>query len=289
MKIIGTRGSQLALWQAHHVQDLLQAAGIDTEIKIIKTQGDIIQNVSFNKMEGKGFFTKELESELLSESIDIAVHSFKDLETSMPQGLTIAAISERAAPEDVLLIHPDSYVEGGVLSTADNAVIGTSSARRMAQMERLKPECQVKALRGNVPTRIKKLLTDDFDAILLAKAGLDRLEIDLAGVHVEVLSPSIFVPAPAQGALGIQMRSSDQDIDSVKDALHHPDSAQCVEAERSVLAHINGGCQMPFGAHCNRQMSGFEMKIFHKNHIAQIQAPNVANLVELAKQHVDQA
>ncbi|MEO0404841.1 MAG: hypothetical protein AAF193_08220 [Bacteroidota bacterium] len=201
----------------------------------------------------------------------------------------MAAISERAAPEDVLLIHPNSYDPNGTLGTKEDAIIGTSSARRMAQMKRLKPECTVNPLRGNVPTRIKKLLSGEFDAILLAKAGLDRLEIDLDGIQVQVLSPNIFVPAAAQGALGIQMRDNDPDIKGVKDAMHHASSAQCVEAERSVLKHMNGGCQMPFGAYCSSLMSGYEMKLFHNNVITSIQAPDLLSLVELAKNHVDQA
>jgi len=257
---IGTRGSDLALWQAQYVQNKLAIAGISTEIKIIKTQGDQIQHLSFDKMEGKGFFTKEIEAALLDKSIDIAVHSHKDLETSQPAGLEIAAVPERAAPQDLLLVKKSSATKLK-WSLKKNAVIGTSSARRGEQFKAHFPEVRIKTLRGNVPTRVDKLRSDDYDAIVLAKAGLDRLEIDLSDFVAHALPVDEFVPAAAQGALAIQMRSADNN-QTVKEALEDKNTTKLVSIERSILKGINGGCQVPFGTHCSAFDGVYDLQIF---------------------------
>ena len=199
--IIGTRGSKLALWQAHFVEAQLKEIGVAVELKIITTKGDAIQHLSFDKIEGKGFFTKELEDALLSGEIDLAVHSMKDLPTIQPPGLRIAAVSYRDAPEDWLIIRKASLTEGKVLRLKDNPIIGTSSARRKAQVLAMRPDAEIKDIRGNVPTRLGKLESGAYDAILLAGAGLSRLEIDLNDFEVIKFSPHEFVPAPAQGVL----------------------------------------------------------------------------------------
>ena len=205
--IIGTRGSELALWQANHVKNILEINGHQVEIKIIKTQGDIIQHLSFDKMEGKGFFTKELEEALLKNKIDLAVHSHKDLETNQPDGLIIAAVSKRANPSDLLIINKDSFDIKEKYCLKKNAVLGTSSARRKAQFSALRDDVTISDLRGNVPTRIQKLREKKYDAIMLAKAGLDRLQINLKEFATIELNPKEFIAAPAQGVLAFQSRA----------------------------------------------------------------------------------
>ena len=207
--IIGSRGSDLALWQAHFVKGELEKLNCTVEINIITTQGDRIQDLSFDKLEGKGFFTKEIEEALLNKTIDLAVHSHKDLETNPPAGLSIACVSERANPADLLLIRNSSVDTTQKWGLKIDAVVGTSSARRKAQMAHFRNDVTLKDLRGNVPTRIQKLRDGGYDAILLAKAGIDRLGLDLSEFHCVTLDPTEFVPAPAQGVLGLQIRSED--------------------------------------------------------------------------------
>ncbi|HLU86852.1 MAG TPA: hydroxymethylbilane synthase [Taishania sp.] len=248
--IIGSRGSDLALWQANHVKNQLENLGVEVSIKIIKTQGDIIQNLSFDKMEGKGFFTKELESELLNGSIDLAVHSHKDLETNFPVGLTIAAVSEREDVNDILIINKSSVDTSKKWNLKEKAVVGTSSARRKSQVVTYRPDVEIKDLRGNVPTRIQKLVDGNYDAILLAKAGVDRLQIDLSEFHVEILDPKEFVPAPAQGVLGLQIRENDLNLAELLQKLNHADVQKRIAVERKVLNLMEGGCQLPLGVYC---------------------------------------
>lgn len=247
--IIGTRGSALALWQAHHIAERLQALGHPTEIRIIKTSGDRIQNLSFDKMEGKGFFTKELEAELLNGTIDLAVHSCKDLETNEPAGLTIAAFPGRAACSELLLVRPEASDRTLPLEVKRSAIIGTSAARRKAQLKQLRPDVRIQDLRGNVPTRVEKLRSGQYDAILLAKAGSDRLQLDLSGLQVLELDPRIFVPAPAQGALAVQTRSDDAIIRAVVEQLNDASASRTAILERRVLNAFHGGCQVPLGVH----------------------------------------
>lgn len=247
---IGSRGSDLALWQANHVKRQLEALGAEVTITIIKTQGDQIQHLSFDKLEGKGFFTKEIEQALLDNSIDLAVHSHKDLETTPPEGLVIAAVSEREHPADVLLIHPSAVDTTQLWNLKAGAVVGTSSARRKSQLIGFRDDVEIKDLRGNVPTRLKKVVDGEYDAILLAKAGLDRLNLDLSAVHVEVLDPEEFIPAPAQGVLALQIRESDTELLEFLQAMNHPAVQSKIELERTVLNRMQGGCQLPLGVYC---------------------------------------
>jgi len=248
---IGTRGSDLALWQANFVREELEKLGHSVEINIIHTQGDKIQDLSFDKLEGKGFFTKEIEAALLSKEVDLAVHSHKDLETTPPAGLMIAAVSDREDPSELLLANLDAVDNNELWGLKKNAVIGTSSARRKSQLLALRPDLQIKDLRGNVPTRIKKLKTEGYDAILLAKAGVNRLNLDLSDLHVEVLDPTVFVPAPAQGVLGLQIRTEDSGLAEILSNLNHTYTAKKIELERSVLRLMEGGCQLPLGVYCD--------------------------------------
>lgn len=248
--IIGSRGSDLALWQAHFVKSELEKLNCEVEIKIIKTQGDKIQHLSFDKLEGKGFFTKEIEIELLNESVDLAVHSHKDLETNPPAGLVITAVSDREDPSELLLIRKESVEKGKKWNLKENAIVGTSSARRKSLLRRFRDDVEIKDLRGNVPTRINKLRDGNYDAILLAKAGVARLELDLSDLHVETLDPTEFVPAPAQGVLGLQIREGDDRMAKILDNLNSPEVQEKIKVERKVLNLLEGGCQLPLGVYC---------------------------------------
>lgn len=254
---IGSRGSDLALWQANHVKRQLENLGHEVEIKVIVTQGDAIQNLSFDKLEGKGFFTKEIETALLDKSIDLAVHSHKDLETNPPAGLIIAAVSEREDPSELLLINKDAVDSNQKWNLKENAIIGTSSARRKSQINLYRADLTIKDLRGNVPTRIQKLKDGNYDAILLAKAGVDRLQLDLSDFHVEVLNPTEFVPAPAQGVLGLQIREDDQEMKEIMSHLNHTEVAQKIAVERKILNLMEGGCQLPLGVYCPNEKQLF--------------------------------
>jgi len=249
--IIGSRGSDLALWQAHFVKSELERLGCSVELNIIKTKGDKIQNLSFDKLEGKGFFTKEIEDALLTKEIDLAVHSHKDLETNPPEGLIISSVSDRANPADILLINKNSIDNAQKWGLKKGAIVGTSSARRKSQMLKYRSDVVINDLRGNVPTRINKLRQGDYNAILLAKAGVDRLEIDLSEFVEIVLNPAEFVPAPAQGVLGLQIRESDQELNDILQKMNFPDVQKRINLERNVLNLLDGGCQLPLGVYCN--------------------------------------
>jgi hydroxymethylbilane synthase len=259
--IIGSRGSDLALWQANHVKRLLSDIGVNAEIRIIKTQGDQIQHLSFDKLEGKGFFTKEIEEALLAKEIDIAVHSHKDLPTTSPEGLIVAAVSERENPAELLLINPGAVDATRRFNLKQGAVVGTSSARRKSQMLSFRSDVQLEELRGNVPTRIQKLRDKKYDAILLAAAGVERLKLDLSGFHVEELSPVEFVPAPAQGVLAIQMREGEPELFNTIRKLHHPEVAEAIAVERKILNLFDGGCQLPLGAYCRKENNHYYLHV----------------------------
>jgi len=247
MKIrIGTRGSELAMWQARFVAGLL---GDDrTEIIVIKTQGDAVQNLSFDKMEGKGFFTREIEQALLEQRIDLAVHSLKDLPTDNPAGLIIAAVPEREDPADRLLVSPRALDERKDLCLKDGAVVGTSSMRRMAQLKLARVDLSVEPLRGNVNTRVKRLREGRFDAIVMAAAALRRIDLAVDDLRCVPLDTDAFIPAPAQGALGLQAREGDAETLRAVAPLNHAETERCVAAERAFLRHFGGGCQTPLGA-----------------------------------------
>ena len=247
---IGTRGSDLALWQAHFVRRQLEEVGCEVSIQIIVTQGDRIQDLSFDKLEGKGFFTKEIEQALLNGEVDLAVHSHKDLETTQPEGLHIAAVSYREDASELLLMRREAFDASQAWNLKANAVIGTSSARRKAQIIAQRPDLAIKELRGNVPTRIDKLRQGQYDAILLARAGVLRLELDLSDLETIVLDPTSFIPAPAQGVLGLQTRVDDVVTTEILQKLHHSDVATRIGLERSVLRQMDGGCQLPLGVYC---------------------------------------
>jgi len=239
MLTIGSRGSQLALWQARFIGGQLAENGVESRIEIIKTSGDRLQSASLIQAGGKGLFTKEIEEALLSGQIDLAVHSLKDLPTESTQGLTIAAVPKRASPFDVI-------VGARMADLKQSAVVGTSSPRRMAQLRNLRPDLKMEPIRGNVDTRLRKLREGAFDAILLAAAGLERL--GLGHEIAEVFTPEQMCPAPGQGALGVQTRLNEE-AQTICGRLNDETTNQAVRAERAVLAGLGGGCQLPVGAY----------------------------------------
>jgi hydroxymethylbilane synthase len=257
--IIGTRGSDLALWQANFTKDKLAEIGVESELKIIKTQGDKILNLRLDKLEGKGFFTKELEEGLLNGTIDIAVHSHKDLPTTHPAGLIIAAVSEREDPSELLLILKDCVDVTQKLSLKTGAQVGTSSNRRKAQLLAMRTDLNIEDLRGNINTRIQKLRDENYDAIMIAKAGVARLNLDLSEFHLEVIDPTELVPAPAQGVLAIQIRENDQELYELLQKINDADVQASIAVERKVLNLFEGGCHMPLGCYCRKEDGQYEI------------------------------
>lgn len=262
--IIGSRGSDLALWQARFFQKELKNLGHESEILVIKTQGDKIQHLTFDKLEGKGFFTKELEDALLESKIDVAVHSLKDLPTTPVSGLVVGGLSHRADPRDMLLINPNSKFKSAKDFTQGAPKIGTSSARRKSQLKQLFPGCECEDIRGNVPTRIEKLVSQNFDAIILAKAGLDRLEIDVTAYNPHAFAEAELVPAPGQGVLAYQCAQENIEMRNILKQLHHTEVGYCTNVERGVLNALEGGCQLPLGVHV--QTDGLDNYISHTSY-----------------------
>ena len=253
---IGTRGSKLALWQAEFTQAELRRIGVESELVIIKTKGDLVQHLSFDKIEGKGFFTKEIEDAMLRGEVDLAVHSMKDLPTNQPEGLAITAVSYRDNPADLLIIRPEAVLPGQIFKLKPGAAVGTSAARRKAQMRHFRPDVELKDLRGNVPTRLEKLRKGEYDAIFLAAAGVGRLGLDLSGLEIIELNPREFVPAPAQGVLAWQTHRDDLPTRRILKQLHHPEISAVTNVERRVLQLMDGGCQLPLGVHATRDAAG---------------------------------
>jgi hydroxymethylbilane synthase len=246
---IGTRGSELALWQADYITDILSRHGFTVERRIIKTRGDAIQHIGFDKMEGKGFFTKELEEALLNDEADLAVHSCKDLETTQPEGLALAAYVGQEDPRDLLLVRKESVMHVNGWPVKTGATLGTSSARRRVQLLAHRPDLVIADLRGNVPTRVQRLREGTYDAIVLAAAGLNRLGLDLSDLHGYPLPVTDFVPAAAQGVLALQVRANDTELMAALHTIWPQDVSAPVFNERHYLNRFEGGCKVPLGVH----------------------------------------
>jgi hydroxymethylbilane synthase len=240
MVTIGSRGSQLALWQAHWIQARLQELGQESRIEIIKTTGDKITDVALSQVGSKGLFTKEIEEALLAGTVDVAVHSLKDMPTDLPAGLTLAAIPEREDPRDALIGRALEDLPQG-------ARVGTGSLRRSAQLRARRPDLQIEDIRGNVDTRLRKLDEGRYDAIVLAAAGLRRLGFE--NRITEIFNPSVMVPAVGQGALAVETRDDGGPAFQIARRLEHPEIRAAVTAERTVLAALGGGCQAPIGSY----------------------------------------
>ncbi|HNP62009.1 MAG TPA: hydroxymethylbilane synthase [Nitrospirales bacterium] len=243
--IVGTRGSQLAIWQAEWVQRQLKALAPDISVilKRIQTSGDKIQDVPLAKIGGKGLFVKEIEEALLRQDIDLAVHSMKDVPSELPEGLEIVCVPEREDPRDALIAH-----EGHILATLPvGARVGTSSLRRQAQLLHARPDLEIAMLRGNVDTRLRKVREGHYDAIILAASGLKRLGWDQE--VTEYLSVDVSVPAIGQGSLGLEGRKDDIWVRDLVGQFEHRSTRIAVTAERALLAGLEGGCQVPIAGY----------------------------------------
>lgn len=251
--IIGSRGSELALWQANFVKRELERKNknVSVEIKIIKTKGDKILDVALSKIGDKSLFTKELETELLNNKIDLAVHSLKDLQTEIPKGLKLAAVTKRHNVQDVLIARKKGTT---IFNLPDGATVATGSLRRRCQLLHLRPDLNLVELRGNVPSRIKKFLESDWDAIILARAGVERLKLDK--YISSIIKTDVMLPAVGQGALGIETRSDNKIVNDIVKSIHHENTYKAVLAERALLKTLEGGCQVPIGAFAEVKPNG---------------------------------
>ncbi len=267
---IATRGSALALWQAHWVQSQLQAHGVQVDLVIVETQGDR-ETTAFREMQGQGFFTKTVQDAVLEGRADMAVHSLKDLPSAPTPGLVVPAIPEREDAREMLLIHPNAVdTNASIIPVRSNARVGTSAVRRQAQLEHLRTDLERLELRGNVPTRIEKLRRGEYDAILLAHAGVKRLGLDLSDLEVRVLEPHVIVPAPGQGALALECRSADVDLAALLGTLDDANARETVEAERGLMARLEGGCQLALGAVAHRRGANLELLAWYDGKIHQV-------------------
>jgi hydroxymethylbilane synthase len=249
--IIGTRGSKLAMWQANWIKTELQSSyhGINVELKKIKTTGDKILDVPLAKVGGKGLFVKEIEEAMLRKEIDLAVHSMKDVPAVLPADLHIGAITKREDPRDALItkVRNSKFEIRNFKDLPQGATVGTSSLRRMCQILSSRPDLNIVQLRGNLDTRIRKLDEGQFDAIIVATAGVKRL--GMVEKITEILNPDISIPAIGQGAVGIECRIHDEHINELIRPLNHPETGVCVRAERAFNKKLEGGCQVPLAAY----------------------------------------
>jgi hydroxymethylbilane synthase len=244
---IGSRGSQLALWQANHVAALLRAKGHTVEIEVIKTTGDKITSVALAKVGTKGMFTKEIEDALHEKRVDLAVHSLKDVPTDLAQEFELAAIMKREDPRDAFISVKFSSLE----ELPHRAKVGTSSLRRQCQLKSVRPDLEIFPLRGNVDTRLRKLEAGEYDAIILAAAGVLRLGLE---THVRSrISADVMCPAVGQGALAIEIRRGDQQTKTLLAFLNDADTHAAIDCERALLGSLGGGCQVPIGAYAEKR------------------------------------
>ena len=244
--VIASRESMLAMWQAEHIKGRLKALYPDCEVEILgmTTRGDQILDRTLSKIGGKGLFIKDLEQALQDGRADLAVHSIKDVPMELPEGFALAAIGERASPFDAFVSNQYARLE----EMPEGAIVGTSSLRREAQLQAKFPHLTIKPLRGNVQTRLSKLDNGDYDAVILAAAGLQRLGLD--GRIREILSPADSLPAAGQGALGIEIAARRTDLADILRPLNHEETAACVTAERALARALGGSCQVPLAAYC---------------------------------------
>ena len=252
--ILATRGSGLALVQANMVKKLLEAQGADVELRIVKTRGDRDQTSPLRHIGGKGLFVREVELALQSGEADLAVHSGKDLPYQLLEGMTIGANPPAADPRDCLITRAGEILPEG-------AVIGTGSPRRIAECRRLYPQADYREIRGNVDTRLRKLREGGYDAIFLAKAGLDRLQPDLAGLQVRIFEAEEVIPAPCQGILAVECRENDREVLDLLAKIDHEESRQRFEAERSVFCALEADCSVAIGVHAERAEEQMEISV----------------------------
>lgn len=279
---IGTRGSQLALYQANKVKATLESAfpELKVELEIIKTKGDKILDVALSKIGDKGLFTKEIENALLDGSVDIAVHSLKDLPTTLPEGLKLGAVLERGEFRDALVSKTGKKLSE--LTAGD--VVATSSLRRIAGLLNLNNQITIKDIRGNVNSRLQKMEDGYCDAMIMAAAGLQRLGLE--HYITEIIDPEVIMPAVSQGAIAIETRLNDPEVDFFIDQINHINTLNAVVAERAFLAHLQGGCQVPLGCYSKVEngiltLSGFVASIDGKQHIRETASGEILKGAEI--------
>jgi hydroxymethylbilane synthase len=271
---LGTRGSDLARTQSGTVAANLAKAGYDVELVIIKTAGDQNQTALFGSIGAQGVFVREIEQALVEKRIELAVHSFKDLPTQSPEELIVAAVPARVDPADLLIVRRKALAGSNKdwLPLANGAKVGTASARRRVWLKHFRPDLNIEPLRGNVPTRLRKLVEGAYDAILLAAAGVERLKAEqhllgdpgaLGEIEFLRLDPEKFVPAPAQGALAVQCRRDDRRVLAALATIDHAPSHAAVQAERDALARAEGGCDVAFGAYCIKRNGTHDLLAMH--------------------------
>ncbi|MFQ5477048.1 MAG: hydroxymethylbilane synthase [Candidatus Binatia bacterium] len=255
---IGTRGSPLAVAQTRQVATVLEASCDRLEVEIVRvsTTGDRVRDRPLRDCGGKGLFVRELDEALLGGDIDCAVHSLKDVPSELPEGVALAAVPRRANPSDLLISLGGHSLEG----LPPRAVVGTTSPRRAAQLLAVRGDLRIELLRGNVGTRLKRLISGDFDATLLARAGIERLGVNIAPAHAVVLDPRRFVPSPGQGAIGLTARLDDSRRRELLESIQDASSRACVDAERSLAASLGGSCYLPVGAYCEED--GDEVRLW---------------------------
>ncbi|MEY4765370.1 MAG: hypothetical protein RI907_2043 [Pseudomonadota bacterium] len=279
--VIATRESRLALWQAHHVQDLLRPlTGGEVALLGMTTQGDQILDRALSKVGGKGLFVKELEVALAEGRADLAVHSLKDVPMELPEGFVLAAVMEREDPRDALVSPQHASID----ALPQGAVVGTSSLRRLVQLKALRPDLRIEPLRGNLDTRLRKLDEGQYDAIVLAAAGLKRLGLgDRIRAHIE---PEQMLPAAGQGALGLEIRANDQALAQTVQSLAHLPTWLCCAAERAVSRALGGSCSMPLAAHATatpRATGGHELAL--RSLLGHAEEPGLRHAQETATVH----
>ncbi|HEX5080798.1 MAG TPA: hydroxymethylbilane synthase, partial [Blastocatellia bacterium] len=275
--IIGSRGSKLALWQSNWVKDQLEKVyeGLVVTIEVVKTTGDKLTEASLAQIGGKGVFTKEIEDALLERRVDLAVHSLKDLPTTLPDGLHIAAVTEREDVRDALIVSEDlrKYIINSIEDLPRNARVGTSSLRRASQLRHARPDLEILELRGNIDTRLRKLYEGEYDAIILASAGLKRLGFEHA--IASYLSTMEMLTAVGQGALGIEARVDDQRVNMLLEVLNHQPTRYATEAERAVLRSLGGGCAVPIAAHAQFKKNRVSQRLVVEALVADVEGRNM--------------
>lgn len=284
---IATRPSELATWQARYVAERLRESGAATELVLVSTQGDE-DDRPFAEIGGVGFFTKAVQDAVLDGRADVAVHSFKDLPSRRVPELEIAAVPRRADPRDVLVVRPEAWDEDAAkLPLVEGARVGTSAARRRDQLRWHRRDLQVNELRGNVPTRLERLRSGAYDAVVLAAAGLERLRPELGDLEVISLEPSVFVPAPAQGALALEIRRDEHELASLLTDLHDARGYRSVAAERGLMGMIQGGCQLALGAYARLQNEVLTMHAWYEGRGVVVEHPSSEGVAMLAYEALD--
>lgn len=257
--VIGSRGSELAMWQSHFVKKEIEKISryISVEIRIIKTKGDKILDVALSKIGDKSLFTKELEIELLNKSVDIAVHSLKDLQTKIPAGLLLGAVSKRHSVEDVLIAKEKGTT---IYNIRENAIIATGSLRRRSQLLHIRPDIKIEEIRGNVPSRIEKFFRSKWDGMILARAGVERLKLNK--FISSVIDKEDILPAVSQGALGIEVHEDNRLVMEILNEIHNENTYSAVLAERELLRTLEGGCQVPIGSYAEVKSNGLYLNAY---------------------------